>query len=76
MNDQIISGLVAGIFGGIVVLMIAVLKKPVKCPNCGLKAPKFRKPQNRQQALWGGWTCPNCNSEIDRKGIIINKTIK
>jgi hypothetical protein len=31
-------------------------------------APKDRWPRNWRQRLWGGWTCPNCGCEVDRKG--------
>ena len=30
--------------------------------------PEFRRPSNWRQALWGGWTCPQCRHEFDRFG--------
>jgi hypothetical protein len=39
-----------------------------KCPNCGELFPRFRKPANRSQALWGGSTCAKCGCEVDRRG--------
>lgn len=42
--------------------------KSVTCPECQTKLPYFRKPQNTQQALWGGYTCSNCKTELDRFG--------
>ncbi len=38
------------------------------CDVCGAPAPVVRKPANWRQALWGGWTCPQCRSEFDRWG--------
>jgi hypothetical protein len=68
MSNQITTGIVYGVLGGVAVLLLAIFKKPVKCPNCGTVQPRFRKPENRQQALWGGWTCPQCQTSIDRSG--------
>ena len=72
MEPWLVSGLVAGaiggVVGGLVALVIALVKKPVDCPDCGEPMPRFRKPANRRQALWGGWTCPKCGCEVDRKG--------
>lgn len=41
---------------------------PVNCPTCGTPAPTTRKPANRKQALWGGWTCAQCGTEFDKYG--------
>jgi hypothetical protein len=38
------------------------------CPSCGAPQPVIRKPANLRQALWGGWTCARCGSEMDRWG--------
>jgi predicted RNA-binding Zn-ribbon protein involved in translation (DUF1610 family) len=38
------------------------------CPVCGTKMPLMRVPKTRQQALWGGWTCSTCGTELDRRG--------
>lgn len=27
-----------------------------------------RQAWNRRKLLWGGWTCPNCVTEVDRRG--------
>jgi hypothetical protein len=63
-----VIGGIAGVAGGLAVLAVAMLQKPRACPECGTPAPKFRKPANRRQALWGGWTCPECGCEVDRRG--------
>lgn len=41
---------------------------PVSCPRCGTRQPRFRKPQNERQMLWGGGTCPACGCEMDKWG--------
>jgi hypothetical protein len=38
------------------------------CPRCGESQPAVRVPRSLNQALWGGWTCPGCDSEIDKWG--------
>jgi len=42
--------------------------KRVYCPKCGLKQPIIRKPKNERQALYGGNTCKNCGTEMDKYG--------
>lgn len=44
----------------------------VYCPKCGLKQPMIRKPKNERQALYGGHTCKNCGTEMDKYGQKIN----
>lgn len=46
---------------------------PVVCPNCGAEIPRIRKPENLAQALWGGATCSNCWTEVDKWGRKIGK---
>jgi hypothetical protein len=48
----------------------------VKCPVCGKPQPLFRIPTNLRELLWGGWTCGNCWSEMNRKGKLIRKNKK
>ena len=38
------------------------------CPRCGTKLPMIRKPTSADEALWGGWTCPNCGAKVDKYG--------
>ena len=47
--------------------------KEVKCPNCGAVQPKVRTPKNFSQFLWGGNTCANCGTEMDKFGKEIKK---
>ena len=39
------------------------------CPNCLTPVPRYRKPTSLRQAFFGGWTCENCGTEMDRKGL-------
>ena len=57
-----------GIGGALAVLILGLLIPRRKCPDCGEPFPRFRKPANRQQALWGGSTCAKCGCEVDRRG--------
>ena len=38
------------------------------CLTCGTRQPAQRKPTSLRQALWGGWNCAQCGTEIDRNG--------
>jgi hypothetical protein len=67
MESWLIGGIVGGIGGGLAVLLLCLLS-PRKCPDCGESLAKFRKPASQRQALWGGWTCPKCGCEVDRRG--------
>jgi hypothetical protein len=64
----IIFGIFVGILTVVFILIWALLKPSVKCPDCGEPLPKFRKPKSRRQALLGGTTCKACGCEVDRKG--------
>ncbi|HLW63238.1 MAG TPA: hypothetical protein VKY33_07525 [Flavobacterium sp.] len=44
-----------------------------KCGQCGCPQEYFRIPKNWRQFLWGGYTCPNCHSELDKFGDVIKK---
>jgi hypothetical protein len=74
MNALTSPAVIGGIAGGIAVIIIALLQKVRICPKCKTPLPKFRKPANSHQMLWGGWTCQKCGSEIDRKGNLIKKS--
>ena len=63
-----IIGAVVGALVGVVMLVIALLQKPKRCAECGAPLPTLRQPANRRQMLWGGWTCPECGCEMDRRG--------
>jgi hypothetical protein len=40
----------------------------IYCPKCNIKQPFFRKPENERQQLYGGKTCENCGTEMDKYG--------
>ena len=42
---------------------------PRGCPVCDTAVPAFRWPTSFRQALWGGWTCVTCSTEIDRQAM-------
>jgi hypothetical protein len=68
MTIGIIAGILGGLAGGAAVLWLASRAPQRLCPDCHKPLPRFRKPANVRQLLWGGWTCPDCAVEIDRQG--------
>jgi hypothetical protein len=40
----------------------------VNCPTCSAAQPFMRKPASFRQAMWGGYTCSQCGTEIDKWG--------
>jgi hypothetical protein len=44
------------------------------CPTCGTRQPARRQPTSFRQLMWGGWTCANCGTEIDRHGKAIDRS--
>jgi endogenous inhibitor of DNA gyrase (YacG/DUF329 family) len=47
----------------------------VKCPACATQQPLWRRPASFRQMMWGGWTCPNCGTEMDRNGKAIERKV-
>ena len=45
--------------------------KRVKCPICNTKQPIIRLPEDKEQLLYGGTTCPNCLTKLDKYGNVI-----
>ena len=68
MEPWLVGAIVGGIGGGLAVLILGLAMPRRKCPDCGEPFPRFRKPANRRQALWGGGTCAKCGCEVDRRG--------
>ena len=63
------EGAVFGAVIAAVVLLVAIVARPkVVCGECGSDLPKFRKPKNMSQFLWGGQTCPSCGVELNARG--------
>ena len=38
------------------------------CPQCNEPVPRIRHPKSLKQAMWGGHTCRNCGTEMDKWG--------
>lgn len=57
--------MLAGVATGLVVFRIYWHHE---CAQCGTTLPSIRRPKNMRQALWGGWTCPNCGTETNAHG--------
>jgi hypothetical protein len=68
MDGATIGMLVGGIGAGVVLLLFAMSRKPVKCPACGREQPNIRKPTSMEQAMWGGYTCEGCGAEMNSRG--------
>lgn len=66
--ESLLIGAVLGVIGGLVAALIIFLLPPPHCEQCGVKLPRVRKPENTRQALVGGYICPNCGAQLDRKG--------
>jgi len=70
--DEIIRGaavgIVAGLVVGIILAVVALLRPAKRCPGCGAELPKMRLPRSGRQWLLGGWACPRCGCEVNRKG--------
>ncbi|MCV9387567.1 hypothetical protein [Reichenbachiella ulvae] len=47
---------------------IALNLKGTNCPRCGVLQPTIRLPKNLYQLFWGGYTCGNCQTEMDKFG--------
>lgn len=42
--------------------------RKVTCPRCGRDQGELKKPASLREALWDGWTCPNCGTRMDKWG--------
>lgn len=62
-----------GMVAIVVILFFYLALRQRNCSNCGAKSPRVRTPQNERQALYGGWTCPNCSAELDSNGNALKK---
>ncbi len=68
-ESAMLNGAIIGsISAAIIIIMMTIIRKPIKCPNCDAKQPKFRKPTSFRQAMMGGFTCQNCGAEMDARG--------
>ena len=44
------------------------LKPPTNCPVCAMPLPQVRIPRSLSEFLWGGWTCKQCDTALDKWG--------
>jgi hypothetical protein len=70
------AGVIGGVIGGVVGAMVTTASGRMICPRCTADLPQYRRPTSLKQALWGGWTCPNCGCEVDRQGNAIEASEK
>lgn len=64
------------VVGGIVLIVRATRSKGemginlkrVICCQCGADVPAIRKPKDKEEFMWGGWTCGNCGQQMDKWG--------
>lgn len=68
IREATVGLIVGAIGGGAVVVVVALVTPRRPCADCGELLPRFRKPANLKQMLRGGWTCPRCGCEVDRRG--------
>ncbi len=68
LAEVLAGGLIGGLSGGLAVLLVGFITPRRQCPDCGEWFPRFRKPANRRQALWGGNTCAKCGCEVNWRG--------
>jgi hypothetical protein len=61
-------GMVFVIYGTIAKTKWGINVNPVLCPRCRTPLPTVRRPLNTRQALWGGYTCAGCGTEVDKWG--------
>ena len=64
---------VAIVIGVVLVIRAAASRKT--CPRCTAALPPLRRPASVRQMLWGGWTCPSCGCEMDRRGREISPAV-
>jgi hypothetical protein len=66
-------GMLLVIFGTAAKNSWGINLSPIICPNCNAQIPQVRNPQNLRQTLWGGAYCPQCASEVDKWGRLLQQ---
>ena len=64
-------GMVLVMYGTIAENRWGINLSAVSCPSCKTRLPQIRKPNSLRQAMWGGYTCPACGTEIDKWGRLL-----
>lgn len=72
-EDMGTGALLGAAVAAIALLLLAFIRKPVKCAACGKEQPRFRVPKTGAQAALGGYTCAGCGAELDAKGQVRGK---
>ena len=68
MEQAFMPALIGAVATAAVLIIFIVFRKPVMCEKCGAEQPKMRKPENMDQAMWGGYTCSGCGAQLDGRG--------
>jgi predicted amidophosphoribosyltransferase len=55
--------------------LLGISLRPLVCPKCDQRVPYLRAPNSTRQALWGGWTCSACGTEMDRHGHDVSSSV-
>jgi hypothetical protein len=61
-------GVVLVIYGTVVKNRWGINVRRVQCPNCEQVMGRVRMPTSGREAIWGGYTCPTCECELDKWG--------
>lgn len=48
----------------------------VHCPSCNKAMPIIREPENTYQSRYGGWTCSDCGTMMDKWGQAVDESGK
>lgn len=73
MDGATIGLLVSAVGAGVILLLLAMSRQPVKCAACGREQPVSRTPASMEQAMWGGSTCEGCGASLDSRGRLKSK---
>ena len=78
MDGTLIYGLVV-VFAALAILILLIYGtvaktrwgftfKQVKCPRCHAAQPWIRRPADAHEGIWGGYTCGQCGTKMDKWG--------
>jgi hypothetical protein len=74
MPDIHMGALIGGAIGGAMAGLLHQCNIERRCPDCQAILPKLGL-KNMRSVLWGGWICPACRCQIDRKGRKVTKAV-
>lgn len=67
-GDPVTSIAIGGAAAFLAMIVFVFTRPKISCGACGADLPRFRLPRSGAQAALGGFTCPNCGTELDAKG--------